>query len=585
MKKYLFNKLNLNLLTISILIIVNIPLNLSISSNNPYNLELLFSLILIALIISFILIFFSFLIIKLLSQYNIFPIYSFIIGFILIWIFLTGNFFPVSGLPGPFLNLDLSLRLRYMIVLKIILFFSFYIFLTIKDKKNFFFRFIYFFVIANIVFLFLNIQNNDIQKSKYSLSEFGKKNLIVLSFDGISGHKIYEEIIKDKNLHKSLKDFKLYKNTVTGGPHTWPSINLEINGKLKSKNNLSNNILDKKNINTLVYSTYKKSLFDKNKGISDGELQDYSSAYRLNSFFQTSLFGSMGRWATPVGLIFVEPIKYKKFYKNFIDFISLNKNNKLNPYDFIKTPTNINLFEYDLIFDDITYNKNLDDVIRMYHFIFSHWPITVNENCKEVEFLDPKLSSFEHESVVLKCVSKKIIKFLNNLKKQKLYNNSMIVIKSDHGKPNCIERTYTKKKITEFFKQGECNRYYKEYPYTEKINNNYYWGFGRYKVFILIKDSNQINDEIVISNKQVFLHDLSSTYCNFFYKSNECDYLNKNNLVENEDHFNINDYDIYIPKLEKPLSTTQFEDLTKYTMSNDVTFLDFLKSNKFILSN
>ena len=29
-----------------------------------------------------------------------------------------------------------------------------------------------------------------------------------------------------------------------------------------------------------------------------------------------------------------------------------HKNNKLNPYDFIKTPTNINLFEYDLIFDD-----------------------------------------------------------------------------------------------------------------------------------------------------------------------------------------------------------------------------------------
>ena len=159
---------------------------------------------------------------------------------------------------------------------------------------------------------------------------------------------------------------------------------------------LSNNILNKKEINTLVYSTYKTALFDKDKGISDGEMLDYSNAFKLNSFFQTFLFGSIGRWATPVGLILVEPIKYEKFYKNFIDLISFNTTDKINPYDFIKTTTNVNLFEYDLIFDNIKYNKNLDKVIRMYHFIFSHWPITVNENCEEVKALDVKISSFEH---------------------------------------------------------------------------------------------------------------------------------------------------------------------------------------------
>ena len=68
-------------------------------------------------------------------------------------------------------------------------------------------------------------------------------SIIVLSFDGISGHKIYEEIINDKKFYQSLKDFKFYKNTVSGAPHTWPSINLEINGKLKYDG--SNNILNK----------------------------------------------------------------------------------------------------------------------------------------------------------------------------------------------------------------------------------------------------------------------------------------------------------------------------------------------------
>ena len=78
----------------------------------------------------------------------------------------------------------------------------------------------------------------------------------------------------------------------------------------------------------------------------------------------------------------------------------------------------------------------------------------------------------------------------------------------------------------------------------------------------------------------VFLHDLSATYCNFFFESNECDYLNKNNLAEDEGQFSINNYDIYIPKLEYPFLTTQSNVLKKYTMSNDVTFLDFIKLNK-----
>ena len=155
----------------------------------------------------------------------------------------------------------------------------------------------------------------------------------------------------------------------------------------------------------------------------------------------------------------------------------------------------------------------------------------------------------------------------------------MIVIKSDHAKPNCIERTHTKNKLSDFFGMS-CSKYYKDYPYTEKLNNNFYWGFGRYKTFIMIKDVDQMQDEIEISNKQVFLHDLSATYCNFFFESNECDYLKKNNLAEDEGQFSINNYDIYLPKLEYPLSTTQSYGKKKYTMSNDVTFLDFIKLNK-----
>lgn len=576
--KNIFNRLNLNLLTLSLLIIVTIPLNLSRSYNNIIYTDYFISLISASLILTLILIIFSILLFNIKNKFNIYSVYSFLVGFLLIWVFIMGNFFPVSGIPGPF-SLDLSVRLRYIILFKIVFAFLFYIFLIKKDKKNFFFRFIYFFVLANIIFLLLNIQNSQsINKQKYSLSEFGRKNLIVLSFDGLSGHKVFEEVIEDKNFYQSLKDFKFYKNTVTGAPHTWPSINLEINGKLERHE--TNNILNDKNINTLVYGTYTSSLSDKNKGVSEGSLQDYSSAFKINTFFQNFIIKSIGRWATPLGQILAEQLVYTDIYIHFINLISFENNNKPNPYNYIKTPSTINLYEYDIIFDNIIYNQDLDKVIRMYHFIFSHWPIIVNENCQEIKSLDESISSYDHESIVLKCISKKIIKFLNNLKKNNLYDNSMIVIKSDHGKPNCIERTHSKDKLSDFFGQRKCNKYYKDYPYTEKLNNNFYWGFGRYKPFIMIKDANTKRSEIEISNTQVFLHDLSATYCSYMLSSSECDHLKKNNLAVEEDKFSLYNYDIYIPKPDKPLSTTQFEDLKKYTMTNDITFLDFLKLNK-----
>jgi hypothetical protein len=574
----IFNRLNLNSFTLSLLVIVIIPLNLSRTNDYVYPLELFISLMLVAIILSLILIVFSILILNIPPKYNIYSTFSFLVGFLLLWVFMMGNFFPVTGVPGPF-SLDLSVRLRYIILLKVVFSFLFYFFLIKKDKNNYFFRFIYFFVLANIIFLFLNIQYDYKNKNyKYSLSEFGNKNLIVLSFDGISGHKIYEEVIKNKELYKNLKDFKFYKNTVTGAPHTQPSINLEINGKLE--NNYSNNILNQKDINTLVYGTYTTALSDKSKGVSVSLLQDYSTAFKVNNFFQSFIISSTGRWGTPAFVILIEPLIYTQIYLDFINLISFNNNNKPNPYNFFKSFLGVNLYEYDEIFDNVTYNENLDNVIRMYHFNFSHWPIKVNENCKEVKSLDDRISSYDHESIVIKCISKKIIKFLNNLKNNKVYNNSMIVIKSDHAKPNCIERTHTKDNISDFFGQRKCNKYYKDYPYTEKLNNNFYWGFGRYKPFIMIKDVNQTKDEVKISNKQVFLHDLSPTYCKFFFESDKCDYLNKNNLVEDEEQFSINSYDIYIPKLEYPFLTTQSYALKKYTMSSDATFLDFIKLNK-----
>ena len=153
MKNFLLNKINLNLFVVVILIINIIPLNLSRTSNFTYNFEFFISLVSITLIIGCILSILSSFIILITKRFGAFSIYSSFISFILLWVFLTGIFFPVTGEHDPFFNLGLSINKKYLIILKFILVVFFYFLIKRIDKKNFFFRFIYFFALLNFIYL------------------------------------------------------------------------------------------------------------------------------------------------------------------------------------------------------------------------------------------------------------------------------------------------------------------------------------------------------------------------------------------------------------------------------------------------
>ena len=69
-----------------------------------------------------------------------------------------------------------------------------------------------------------------IKKLKKKLIILVTKNLIVISFDGISDIKMFDEIISNPELKKYLKDFTYYKNVTSSWPATNGSINAELIG-------------------------------------------------------------------------------------------------------------------------------------------------------------------------------------------------------------------------------------------------------------------------------------------------------------------------------------------------------------------
>ena len=183
---------------------------------------------------------------------------------------------------------------------------------------------------------------------------------------------------------------------------------------------------------------------------------------------------------------------------------------------------------------------------------------------------------------MIKCISKKIIKFLNSIKKNKIYDNSMIIIKSDHGKPNYVELIY-KTNFIQTFKKTIYNKYYSTYPNNLKINDSFYWGYGRYKPFLIIKNANAFNQELKFSEKHVFIHDLSATYCNFFYDKNDCKKYNRNNLAQNENSYKDYSYDIMLPI--KKYSFQNLSDFKIYEITNTKTLLESLLEKKLLLNN
>ena len=118
-----------------------------------------------------------------------------ILFFILIWIIING---------------------LYQIIIKLILcFFIYYFFMKNNILKNKLKKIFYVYFIIIITFNLALLLTKFEKKINTNLNTFGKGNLLVVSFDGISGN-ILENVIENNHKYKSnFKDFILYPNYIT----------------------------------------------------------------------------------------------------------------------------------------------------------------------------------------------------------------------------------------------------------------------------------------------------------------------------------------------------------------------------------
>ena len=503
--------------SIIIIIFLVIPLNL-ITQNIEYLFPTLPQYFFIYLINILLFLTFNYLIYFLFKKFLNNKIINNFLFFLLIWIIFNGLLFPFLGFVSELFELISNIRLRYRILLKILICLILFIFFT----KSIFLRnnlkkILTTYISILLVFGFISLITKYDKKNLVEFNTFGKENFLVVSFDGING-KILKKIINNNNsLQKNFKNFTLYSNYTTIFPTTRFSLKSELTStnelnKIKNEDLLINN---KKIINNIyTYGIYDEFYLGNNK-THEGSFFLNDKTFFLTYLYRQYIFPSFSRWMT---VYF-----YNKFEKNivreniylfinFTKFLSFNFKEKKN-FDFNKYKgdiTNASLYELDYLFNSFSYDQNiLTNNIYFLHFPFSHYRITYDRNCNFVESTDRyKYQSYYGNLEITKCVVKKMNFIIDKLKKKKIFDHTTIVFKGDHGKP------------IGYFENKYLNM---------KINGNIQWGPGRYNSFFMIKN-NENNAKILFKDEIIMSNDIYYFFCKNIIPNYECIKNTKDNI-------------------------------------------------------
>jgi hypothetical protein len=171
---------------------------------------------------------------------------------------------------------------------------------------------------------------------------------------------------------------------------------------------------------------------------------------------------------------------------------------------------------FDRVVESINVNGDKPSVFYT-HFTFTHWPTTTDENCVNRKMDKGWFRAHQNIDGITDgaiCGFKKYTELVDKLKTLGVYDNTMIVLLSDHGKPV---------------------QYYDMPPYNLKINNGPDMGFDRYQPFLMIKPMGRTADALTMSDKYVLLDDLAQTNCNVFKTAGFCEQTPGLNILDDTD--------------------------------------------------
>lgn len=427
----------------------------------------------------------------------------FISSYIFIWILLAGLIFPVAistGMVNPVNNPTDKINFLILIIIVPIL-----SIINISSFNKYIKVFTSILLLTSIIPATISIKNSSIfmKSSNDGTSLSDKKNIIVISFDGMQGSITTDILRTNSEYSNKLKDFTVFTNAVSQSPSTTASIMGEVYGILDFKSKGTTNLTvdqaleDEGLREKLLFNQIADSYHYGYGKISENIIQLDNPMYQ--KYQATLLIKKI--FLYPVVRIWtnrgVKLFKYKGILDKLtpsVDASILTKNlSKSYVPDWAKD-TMLSMPLYDDFVSKLSV-KDKDFSIRFLHFTFTHFPVKYDQNCKDRT--DDKIwyDDNQNEEGIKNqeiCAIGKFIDFIRKIKELGIYDNSLIVFKSDHGQPT---------------------NYFSTYPNNLRINNTKEWGYSRYRPTLMIKDFGTKNPNIIFKSNLVILNDLAKTLC------------------------------------------------------------------------
>lgn len=462
---------------------------------------------------------------------------------------LDFNFFSIATLKT---NLTINLFISLILLL---------IFNKFVAFKRFIPKFMLIFISTTFIYAtyIILISDKGNQEFKKNINISDNLNVFIISLDSLSSIELNKFFEKKENTSQ-FKGFTYFNNVIGKSTGSASSLAFDIIGNIELKDHqkyqqyLDNIVIDDKesflnstNIHTETFGYY--NYFKGQDRLIDFE---NSSLKHINDEFFEYFIPSL-----------------KRFFTNYFVDTFLFK------LDTGNTSIKTSLSQYNQYLEKLKNANNLDKtVLHLGHWIFTHYPNIFNSDCSLNAYSEithaPTQKRIQNEKLqfeTTKCGFKKINEFINVLKYKNIYDNSLIVIKSDHGPPSNI---------------------YKDDKILSTSLNNSIFGYSRHLPFLIIKLPNQ-NNNFKNIDSLVMMSDLSKYICDYINQNdydalikcnNDINYIEK--YISNQEFEIFRDEQIFIDKGDNRMS---FDDnfLAQLTSINSENFeskiLDLYKSN------
>ncbi len=340
-------------------------------------------------------------------------------------------------------------------------------------------------------------------KNYYALSE--NKNILVIIFDGLQGNFVYEVLKENPEFNQLFDGFTYFSNTAGVFPFTTPSTANMLLGKISEEryfdvyqDTMEDNMLHDAESSGFTTSAFniRCSLAPKSKcahirqQTATKNLFGIKSSNSQGQLFYTSLM----RYTPEILLSSFTSLSRSQKETNNIRKAAISKNA-------LDSQIALDYLSLESLIDNLSIDNKILNAFKFHFYMFTHEPVAFDKKCNYIG--SERIFGRDETKDEIICAFNKFGQLINKLKSLKIYDNTLIMLVSDHG--NTIRAN----------KQSQL-QLGNTHPYFATATDN--WEYtphiaARFYAAMFYKGFNSSGDLKIDNNSPVSLLDIRATLC------------------------------------------------------------------------